>query len=87
MHYMDGFMHTDTEGLHISTWKDAEVRILLGTVHQLQMGGIFWGMEGVPILTQCNLFLPLATRVEGEVATLNPEGLCFLELFQLGFLL
>lgn len=77
MHHVDGFMHTDTEGLHISTWEDAEVGILFGIEHQLQMGGSFWGMEGAPILTQCSLFLPGATRLEGEVAALNPEGLCF----------
>lgn len=32
-------MHTNMEGLFINTWKGAEVGILFGTEHQLQMWG------------------------------------------------
>lgn len=84
MHHMDGFMHTDMEGLHINTWKGAEVGILFGTEHWLQMGASFGDMEGALILIQCSLFLPVATRLEGEVAALNPESLCFFGNFPVG---
>lgn len=48
MHHVDGFMHTNTEDLYINTWKGAEVGILFGTEHQLQMGGIVLGQGRDP---------------------------------------
>lgn len=74
MHHMDGVMHTNTEGLYINTWKGAEVGILFGTEHQLQMWGDRFGAGKGPRSwpsVVCSFLWPRDWRVKWPFWTLR----------------
>lgn len=81
---MDGFTHTNTGGVHIDVQKGAEVWILFGTEHRLQMGRCFGDMERGPDPDPCSLCLSVATSLEGGVANLHPEPFSFFGSFSAG---
>lgn len=81
-------LYTQTWKARINTWKGAEVWILFGTEHQLQMGRFLREMERGPRLDQVQLFSYCGHKTgDSKWPLWILSAFAALEVFQLGLFL